>query len=95
MLAKDVPIVLLLIARIAMNNRMRAIRTILTIPTTSMLVSKVNLGSRWGMTIWLIDDVIGVSLEESLSSGRLFSNMVAFSCEEKLKWAVTLSCFKE
>ena len=87
--------VLLLMARIAMNSKMRAMRTRLTMPTTSMLVSKVNLGSKWGITIWLIEDVMGVSFDESFNSGKLFSNIVALSWDEKLKWTVILSCFKE
>ena len=95
MLAKEVPMVLLLMARIAINNNIMAMRARLMMPTTSTLVSKVNLGSKWGMTIWLIEDVMGVSFDDNLSSGRLFSNIVAFNWEEKLKWAVMLSCFKE
>ena len=85
MVAKAVPIILLLMANIAMIINIRAIRMRLMSPTISMCVSRVNLGSKWGITIWLMDDVIGVNLEDNFNSGKLFSRSVAFSWDEKLK----------
>ena len=85
MLARGVPMVLLLIAKTKIKRNMRAIRVKLIKPTMSMLWSMVNFGARCGRTIWLMEDVMGVSLQDNLTSGRLFPKMVALNCEEKLK----------
>ena len=95
MLANDMPIVLLFIARANIKTKMTAMSIKLTNPTISMDLSIVNFGAKWGRMIWLMEEVIGVNFEESLRSGRLFSNMEALNWEEKLKCDVMLICFKE
>ena len=79
MLAREVPIVLLFTARTKMRINISAINIILIKPTMSILWSMVNLGARCGRAIWLIEDVMGVSLEDNFSSGRLFSRIVALN----------------
>ena len=94
-LANDMPIVLLFMANARIKTKMRAMSIRLTRPTISIDLSIVNFGAKWGRTIWLMEEVIGVNFEESLRSGRLFSSMVALNWEEKLKCDVMLTCFKE
>ena len=79
MLANELPKDLLLIANANIRKKIRAMSIKLTRPTMSIDLSMVNLGVKCGMTIWLMEDVMGVSFEDSLSSGRLFSRTVALN----------------
>ena len=78
-----------------MTMRMMQIRAKLTMPATSMDLSMVNLGDKCGSMIWLMEVVIGVSLEESFRSGILCSRVVALNFVEKLKCDVTFICLSE
>ena len=78
-LAKDVPMVLLWTAKTKMRRKISAMRIKVIKPTMSMLWSMVNFGAKCGRIIWLMEDVMGVSLEDNLRSGRLFSRTVALN----------------